>query len=923
MSVTVYFEYRKKKEGTPNAWIKTADQVIDNPGYLDPSEFFQEITALDPETAYEYRAACYDGEQTSYSGISEFSTTKDVSEADPGYATATGRAVTVIARKKQEIPAAPATATAPGQAVTVKAGIGIKNVTTPAEATARGSDTKTTAAKKIMIAAEPGAATARGQDQRIKAARKVTVYAVTGAATARGQETTLSAGKAVKIKTDYAESQAAGLAVKPIAKRKHLVRGSPATAAARGKQTVPIYCKSVTIIADPATAAATGQEITATAKKKITVSAIPATAAARGTQVTIKAKIRQAILAEPCQATARGYAITIKISRGIIIPGNPAAATASGRLVSTVTRKAVRITAAPATATAAAPLARIIANVTVIKELTPGSAAARGLDTRIRSNKQVIKEGLPGVATARGQEITTIAKKAIRIQAATATATARAPEVFAGIPVTGVIARPKSLTLKVGDFAALDYRITPDSATIKTVTWESSDETIATVTENGILKAIKAGTATITITTDHHGFIDTCTITAEVTAYEPEPFTAVTILDKDFQEEEEILNSIVLGLTISKALGGNDQLAFAIPFASTAASAITEGCYFEATGQKYYLEKAKQKRGRDGNAILEITATHIFFEPENLTAGEEVQETGKILPLLRDLLGPHGITVIGADATHELYDIERYVSYAADDKIIDCIKRIFQPWFATYRLDNQSLIVIPNTGVLPNQGIEFSYAETNEQIEREVDYSDVTTKLIAVGGTPEGASEPIRAEIDAPEVAEKYRIARQKTLNFSGVTQQTSLDYLANCYMDHKKRPRVTYRIAAVELQHISGIEAEYPGRNFEIKLGEKVTVTDPEFGIAENTVIQSYTYRPLEPWTASSLVVGELKPYSLTFTEPNRTGKTTPTGGYSEGPDPGDPGDPGGTGGNLYGIISSENPDNNQGEENWLWIKY
>ena len=53
--------------------------------------------------------------------------------------------------------------------------------------------------------------------------------------------------------------------------------------------------------------------------------------------------------------------------------------------------------------------------------------------------------------------------------------------VWAEVPVEAVRLNRDSLTLHVGDRAALGVRISPEDATEQTVLWESSDETVATV----------------------------------------------------------------------------------------------------------------------------------------------------------------------------------------------------------------------------------------------------------------------------------------------------------------------------------------------------------------------------------------------------------------------------------------------------------
>ena len=58
-----------------------------------------------------------------------------------------------------------------------------------------------------------------------------------------------------------------------------------------------------------------------------------------------------------------------------------------------------------------------------------------------------------------------------------------------------------SLTLHVGDRAALGAQVSPEEATEQTVLWESSDETVATV-EDGVITAKTPGGTRITARAD-------------------------------------------------------------------------------------------------------------------------------------------------------------------------------------------------------------------------------------------------------------------------------------------------------------------------------------------------------------------------------------------------------------------------------------
>lgn len=63
--------------------------------------------------------------------------------------------------------------------------------------------------------------------------------------------------------------------------------------------------------------------------------------------------------------------------------------------------------------------------------------------------------------------------------------------------VTSVTLDKTSATLKAGETVTLTATVKPDDATDKTVTWTTSDESVATVT-NGVVVAVKVGSATIT-----------------------------------------------------------------------------------------------------------------------------------------------------------------------------------------------------------------------------------------------------------------------------------------------------------------------------------------------------------------------------------------------------------------------------------------
>ncbi|MCL2042402.1 MAG: Ig domain-containing protein [Bacteroidales bacterium] len=112
------------------------------------------------------------------------------------------------------------------------------------------------------------------------------------------------------------------------------------------------------------------------------------------------------------------------------------------------------------------------------------------------------------------------------------------------ILVTGVTLNKETLTLGVGDTDTLIATIQPDNATIKTVSWESSNPAVATVIGNGLVTAISKGSVTIAVTTQDGSKSAGCIVTVgEV------PVTGVTLnkdtLVLDIEETETLIATVL------------------------------------------------------------------------------------------------------------------------------------------------------------------------------------------------------------------------------------------------------------------------------------------------------------------------------------------------------------------------------------------
>ncbi len=79
------------------------------------------------------------------------------------------------------------------------------------------------------------------------------------------------------------------------------------------------------------------------------------------------------------------------------------------------------------------------------------------------------------------------------------------------VPVSSVSLNETSLDLLTGDRVTLTATVLPSNATDKTISWSSSDESVATV-KNGKVTALSAGQATITATTNDGGLTASCIV---------------------------------------------------------------------------------------------------------------------------------------------------------------------------------------------------------------------------------------------------------------------------------------------------------------------------------------------------------------------------------------------------------------------------
>lgn len=79
------------------------------------------------------------------------------------------------------------------------------------------------------------------------------------------------------------------------------------------------------------------------------------------------------------------------------------------------------------------------------------------------------------------------------------------------IPVTGISLTPTNLSISLNETATLNASVIPSNATNKSITWSTSNSNIVTV-NNGVIKGVGLGNASVTATTVDGGFSKSCLV---------------------------------------------------------------------------------------------------------------------------------------------------------------------------------------------------------------------------------------------------------------------------------------------------------------------------------------------------------------------------------------------------------------------------
>lgn len=199
------------------------------------------------------------------------------------------------------------------------------------------------------------------------------------------------------------------------------------------------------------------------------------------------------------------------------------------------------------------------------------------------------------------------------------------------IPVqaTSVELSKTELTMEIGSTATLDVTVLPENTTDKNVTWTSSNTEVATV-ENGVVTAVAAGSATITVITANN-ITATCTVTVMEAVVE---VTSVKL-------SESMLNMEVgdTALLTATVLPENATDKTIIWSSSNTAVATVENGNVTSVQPGYALITATAGNGLSAQCtvivseeVVEVTEVVLNYTSVTMTEGDVLTLSASLLP---------------------------------------------------------------------------------------------------------------------------------------------------------------------------------------------------------------------------------------------------------------------------------------------------
>lgn len=190
------------------------------------------------------------------------------------------------------------------------------------------------------------------------------------------------------------------------------------------------------------------------------------------------------------------------------------------------------------------------------------------------------------------------------------------------VSVTGVALNKTTVALTVNQTETLTATITPANATNKNVTWSASGDGVVSVVD-GLVRALKPGTSTVTATTVDGGYTANCEVTVSAATV---AVTGVT------------LNKASLSLTV----GGSETLTATV----APSDATNKNVTWSVTGDAVTVDNGTVTAAKAGSATVTVTTADGGFTANCAVTVEEAStkpaDAVDLAYSTADTLGEHG-----------------------------------------------------------------------------------------------------------------------------------------------------------------------------------------------------------------------------------------------------------------------------------------
>lgn len=328
---------------------------------------------------------------------------------------------------------------------------------------------------------------------------------------------------------------------------------------------------------------------------------------------------------------------------------NTSVATVSGGTVKAIGYGTAKITAtAPSgkygtcTVTVPRPAATKVTIITIASEVYTGSSlqlaasvspsAASQTVTWTSSNKSVATIDSKGLVKGQKPGTTTITAKTSNGKKAYKTI-----RVKAAVEVTGVSVSPATVSVEAGKTKQLSATVQPSNATDKTLTWSSSDTSVATVNSAGLVSAKKVGSATITAKAKN-GVYNNCKVTVTAAVV---PVTSVIV--SPATGSVQVGKTKQLTATVQPSNATDKTLAWSSNDTSVATVSSTGLITAKKAGTATITAKAKN--GVNGTCKVTVTAAEVLVTSVSVSPTNAWVEVGRTRQL--------SATVLPSNATNK------------------------------------------------------------------------------------------------------------------------------------------------------------------------------------------------------------------------------------------------------------------------------